>query len=376
MSTASEKKKKKKKRPEVAESPDLPERIFGAGCTRLAVISMHAGAGARTVVGTLAEDFHRRGIVVGVAGVPRVDLDADVDRITGIHLPEGTVVATASSVVSECDGLEPLERVASDASREELTICRVTRPAEVAVYGPDDAPTLNAVLARLEAHTAGFALVAGAWERRSFAAPEVSDAVVLAVGPGYSGNPERSAAALSHDAEILSLSRPDVPVDSAWLEAERASLPLVLDRHGRVCRSIPTDADPVPVLEALGEAPALVAVPDFLTDTLLVPLVRSDLRCEIVVKDPTRVRASPVYYRAWLKRGGSVSVMEPMHLLAVATNPTSPTGPDADPHDFRRRVAEALPDIPVHDVPLESSARDRQPLWKFWARSPSLRGTD
>ena len=368
--------KNKKKRSKDAESPDLLERVFGAGCTRLAVISMHADAGARTVVETLAEDFRRRGIRVGVAGVPRVDLDMDVERITGIKLPEETIVATATSVLSENSILEPLERVDSDPSRDELSICRVARPGEVAVYGPDDAPTLNKVLARVETWSEGFVLVAGAWERRSFAAPEVSNAVVLAVGSSYSGSPERSAAAISHDAEILGLSRCELPVDAAWLEADRRRVPLVLDRHGRMRQSLPADADPVPALQALGEPPAVVMLPDFLSDTFLVPLVRANIHCSIVVKDATRVRVSPVYYRAWLKRGGGVAVMEPTRLLAVATNPTNATGPDTDPHEFRRRVAEALPDIPVHDVPLESAAKDRQPLWKFWARSPSRRETE
>jgi hypothetical protein len=371
MSQATGQTKTKKKRAKGAESPDLLERVFGAGCTRLAVISMHAGAGARTVVETLAEDFRRRGIRVGVAGVPRVDLDAE--RITGISLPEETIVATATSVLSETDALEPLERVDSDPARDELSICRVTRSGEVAIYGPDDAPTLNTVLTRIEAWSEGFVLVAGAWERRSFAAPEVSSAVVLAVGSSSSGSPERSAAAVRHDVEILGLSRYELPVDVAWREADRLRVPLVLDRHGRMCQSLLADADPVPALQALGETPTVVVLPDFLSDNFLAPLVRSNIHCSLVVKDATRVRVSPVYYTAWLKRGGRVAVMEPMQVLAVATNPTSSTGPDTDPHEFRCRVAEALPDIPVHDVPLESAARDREPLWKFWTRSPSRR---
>ena len=65
--------------------------------------------------------------------------------------------------------------------------------------------------------------------------------------------------------------------------------------------------------------------------------------------------------------GGRVAVMEPMHVLAIATNPTNPDGPDADPAAFRRLVADAVPGVAVHDVRLEAGAPEERPRWKFWA---------
>jgi len=362
------KKKKKGDRTKDVECPELLERVFGTGYTRLAVISLHPGAGARTVVETLAVEFRKRGIRVGVTRVPRIDLDGGADQVTDVSLPEETVVATATSVLPQTAALQPLERVDCRTHLGELSVCRVTNSGEVPVYAPDDAATLGSAVGRLESLSDGFVLVAGAWERRSFAAPEVAHAVVLAVGSGYSGTLERSAAAVRYAVEILGLARHEIPVDAAWREAVQQRESLILNRHGRVCGSIPPlSSNPVSTLEALGETAEVVVLPEYLSDEFLTPLARSSIRCTIVVKDATRVRISPVYYRAWSKNGGRLAVMEPMQLLAVATNPTSPTGPDADAREFRDLVAQALPDIPVHDVPLETATEEPRPAWKFWS---------
>ena len=85
-----------------------------------------------------------------------------------------------------------------------------------------------------------------------------------------------------------------------------------------------------------------------------------------MVKDASRVRVSPVYFTAWVKQGGEVAVIEPTHLLAVTTNPTNPGGPEADAAGFRRLVAEAVPEVPVHDVRLEAAEEPERSRWKFW----------
>jgi len=368
MPTAPRKKKVGKNEAEESETPDLLERVFGSGCTRLAVISLHPGAGARTVVESLAAGFRQRGIRVGVTRVPRVGVDGDSDHVTDVSLPEDSVVATAASVVPTCDALEAVERVECSTPLGEIAVCRVTRPGEVPAYAPHDAATLGSAVGRLEALSDGFVLVAGAWERRSFAAPEVAHSVVLAVGAGYSGTPERSAAAVRYAVETLGLGQHEVPVDLAWREAVALRQPLVLDRNGRVCGSLTLqNSDSAPPPELLEIRPSAIVLPEYLSDEFLAPFARSKFRCTIVVKDATRVRVSPVCHTAWSKTGGRLAVMEPMRLLAVATNPVTATGPDADAGAFRDLVAEALPDVPVHDVAHESGAEDRRSKWRFWS---------
>ena len=351
-----------------ADDQDLLALAFSAGHTRLAVISLHPGAGARTVVETLTAEALERGIGIGVTSVPRVGLAAEqTERVTGVSLPEGAFVATACSIVDESDALDPLERIDCHTPLGEICICRMTRAAEVQVYGPDDPAALGAVVGRLEARSQGFVLVGGAWERHSFASPEVAQAVILAAGATYSGTLERSAAAVRHAVELFELSRYEVPVDRVLREAIDQSTSLALDRNGRVLAKVSTNgSDPCLGLELVGEELASVVLPDFLSDAFLAALVRSSVCCTLVVKDATRIRVSPVYLTAWLRGGGRVAVVEPMRVLAVATNPTNPTGPDNDARQFRSLIAETVPRIPVYDVRLDTAVEEEAPRWKFW----------
>ena len=317
------------------------------------------------MVETLAAGARARGRGVGVTCVPRIGrVGDDADPFTGVTLPEGAIAATAASVLDESGALRALEQIDCGAPPGEMGVCRVERATEVPLYGPDDTAALGVVLDRLEAWSDGFVLVGGAWERHGFAAPEVTHAAVLAVAAGYSGTPERSAAAVRYGVEMLGLSRCEFPVDRVWRDALAQRIPMAVDRHGRLLGEVSGRIAP---LEALGRELAAIVLPDFLADGLLTALVRSDVRCTLVVKDPTRVRVSPVYFKAWVKGGGRVAVMEPMRVLAIATNPRNPDGPDAEPRFFRRLVADAVPGVPVHDVRLEAGAEDERPRWRFWA---------
>jgi len=349
------------------ELPVLLERALADGCSRLAVVSLHPGAGARTAVQTVAEALKQRGVGVGVTSVERIGVDDDGSApIGGIVLPESTVVATAASVVDGVEGLETLERVPGATPLGDVCICRLQRDAEVAVFGPDDTGMLRTLLDRLAHWSNGLALVRGAWQRPGFVAPRVSQAVVLAVGAAYSSTPAGSAAAVRYAVELLGLARCEIPADRAWREAVALRSPLVLDRNGRALEKIPAIAtNPVPTLQAVGGEAAAVVLPEHLSDALLMPLARSEVRCTLVVRDATRVRVSPVYYRAWTKHGGRVAVVEPMRLLAVVTNPHNPGGPDAA--GFRELVAAAVPEVPVRDVRLDAESPNRRPRWKFWA---------
>jgi hypothetical protein len=284
-----------------------------------------------------------------------------------VFLPDGAVVATASSLAAGEARLEPMETIRCEAPAGSVAICRVTGEGPVAVHGPDDTATMREVLNRLQHRAGGLVLVDGAWERRGFAAPGVTDAVILAVGSGYSRSPEHSAAAVRYMIETLTVAPCDDLESRAWEEAASTGMVLVLDREGQQIATLPPDLDnPLGSLRGRdGREIGTIAVPDRLHDGLLAPLVRISLRCSLVVRDPTRLLVSPVYLKAWLKAGGRVRAFRTARVLAVATNPVNPAGRDADAGEFRRLVSEAAVTLPVHDVVLESNDSKRR-RWKLW----------
>jgi hypothetical protein len=335
----------------------------------MAVVGLHAGAGSRTVVETIAARLHGDDAPIGITRAPRPVLDEPDDAVgsrSAVLLPVGAVVATAASLAEAEDRLELIETVATDAGRRPIAICRVTGEGPVPVHGPDDASAMHDVLDRLQRRADGLVLVDGAWERRGFAAPDVTDAVILAVGSGYSRTPEHSAAAVRYMIETMTIAPCNALEKSAWEAATSSGHVVALDPDGRSVATLPPDLDDpgasMRVLEAYRVG--TIAMPDGLTDALLAPLVRMPLRCSLVVRDPTRLLASPVYLKAWLKAGGRLRALRTTRILAIATNPVNPTGRDAEPGEFRRLVAEAVA-LPVHDVVQERDGSKRR-SFKLW----------
>jgi hypothetical protein len=353
------------------ERPSLLERTFSAGCTRIAVASLHRGAGARTVLECVATEFHARGIPLGVTRAPRVPLDGEDERaqVEGLVLPEGTIVATTASLAEGETPLERIESLDAHTTTGEVALYRVARPGNVLVYGPDDPTSMTRVVERLEARSGGLVLVDGAWERRGFAAPAVTQGVVLVVGVSYSVTPRNSAAAVHELVEMLRLPPCSETLRHAWDEVAARGRPAVIDRAGRTTLWLDSDrADPLPYLTELADEVGAIVMPDRLRNDFVAPLCRSPLRFTLVVRDPTDIDVAPVHWAAWTKRGGIIRPVESMQVLAVATNPVNPSGPDADADEFRRLVAEAIPDVPVHDVRLEAAERERNARGRWWRR--------
>jgi hypothetical protein len=354
--------------------PTLLDRVVKSGAQRVAILGLHAQAGTRTVLASLVRDVHARQSPLALTSAPRLPLEqeegADPHPVTRMVVPEGAWIATSAPppVGESVAKLERIETTGWTTTLGPVSIYRVVASGETDLHGPGEPESMKAVLARLSELSRGLVLVDGGWERRAFAAPGVSEGVVLVLAAGYSATPDRSAAAARYLVETLSVPPCEEAARDAWDETASKGATALLDARGRPVGVMPPGlADPVPALKTQDGAPiSTVVLPHGLNDEFMIPLVRSPLRCTLVVRDATRINVAPVYYKAWLKGRGRIQAVRPLRLIAAATNPWNPSGPDADPAEFRRTVATALPDLAVHDVVIESGGERSKPVWKFW----------
>ncbi len=322
----------------------------------------------------LAAQVHRRGFPFAVTSVPRLPAEAEIitaDPVTRIPLPGGAWVATASGAAGASEGaLESLEETPWDTPLGRIHIYQVTKESDVDLYGPDESEALTAVLPRLQQLADGYVLVDGGWERRAFAAPGIMDGIVLVLAAGYSASPDRSAAAARYCVDALTVPSCSDSVGRAWLERANRGAAVLLGERDQILGVLPSNLDdPISALRDVGDRGRVCSIllPHGLHDEFMIPLVRSSFRCSLVVRDATRIGLAPIYFTAWLKQGdGRIEVVHPTRIIAVATNPLNDAGPDSDPVEFRQCVAAAIPEVPVHDVVLESEEGPRRPLWKFW----------
>ena len=318
----------------------------------------------------LVRQLHRSRLPYAVSSFPRLHLEDDVnpEPVTRIALPAGTCITNTEDPPRAADvRLELIEATRFDTALGPVGLYRLTNGGEIEVRGPEEPEQMGAALSRLADIAGGTALVDGGWSRRGFAAPGVTDGVILVLGAGYSATPERSAAAARYVVDTLSVTACDGSARRAWEEAFSRNAAALLDGDGRPIGLLPmvVEDPPLSLISTSGSVRS-VALPHGLSDDFLAPLVRARVRCSLVVRDPTRIAVAPVYFTAWRKSGGRIEVVHPARIIAVATNPVNFSGPDADPQEFRALVAETLPELPVHDVVLESAEPSRRPVWKFW----------
>lgn len=354
--------------------PTLLDRVVKSGSQRVAILGLHPQAGTRTVLASLVRAIHARSAPLSLTSAPRLPLEqeegADPHPVTKMVVPPGAWIATSAAPAAG-DGVAKLDRIETTGWPTTLgpvSIYRATEGGEADLHGPGEPESMKAVLARLGKLSGGIVLVDGGWERRSFAAPGVSDGVIIVLASGYSATPDRSAAAARYLVETLSVPPCDEAARDAWDETASKGATSLLDARGRPVGVMPPGlVDPVPALKTPDGGPvSTVVLPHGLNDEFMIPLVRSALRCTLVVRDATRINVAPVYYKAWLKGRGRIQVVKPLRLIGAATNPWNPSGPDADALEFRRSVATAIPDLPVHDVVLEAGGDRGKSMWKFW----------
>ena len=95
----------------------------------------------------------------------------------------------------------------------------------------------------------------------------------------------------------------------------------------------------------------MIEVEGALTDRLLqtVKNALTDGEMEVVVGDFTKVFCSQELYRAFVRRGGRLSVRMKSELLAVCVNPVAPNGIVLDSDILCRELSQRI-GLPVYDI--------------------------
>lgn len=347
----------------------LADRVLAARCRRVALLGIHPRAGSRTALGAIVRALHAREHPFAVMSChrPLVEEVMTPEPVTRIALPAGAWIVNPPDTPRDDDiELELVEETAQSTSAGHLGIYRVVRGGEIELCVPTEPEELGAITNRAADLCGGTVLIDGGWTRRGFAQPGVADAVVLSVGCGFSGTPERSAAAVRFLVETLRAPAAPGWTHRAWEFARERNKILVCSLDGRELAALrPGSADAL-VQAAAAERAVSLVLPRTLGDELMAPFARAGFACRAIVKDATRVNVSPVYLKAWQKAGGSLHVVQPINLIGVTTNPMNFAGDDADPGQFRDLVDGALGELPVHDVVLDSPEASRRAVWKFW----------
>ncbi|MDX9916786.1 MAG: hypothetical protein RBT15_02070 [Gudongella sp.] len=327
----------------------------------ISIVGMRKNSGKTVTLNQLITEAMEEGIPIGMTSIGRdgesIDILTDTEK-PRIFAEEGTMVATTTGLLALGDaGMEILKVTPYRTPLGDVIIGRVKSPGYIQLAGPQTLKDIRQVCDDMLSLGAKFVIIDGALDRKSSAAPSISDATVLSTGAAISRDMNRVIEETLHVVSLLSLPTVDAEDRELLLDLAEHNRPAVVTGFGEV--------RPIELETALGAGHTLAESLDDDARYLLVTgsLVRGTLddltrstraykNVDIVVLDGTRIFVPPRDYLRFMRMGVRIKVLNPIKLIGITINPYSPQGYYFEPNEFLKRMKQYIKDIPVMDLML------------------------
>ncbi|MDO5491136.1 MAG: hypothetical protein Q4F96_01875 [Bacillota bacterium] len=324
---------------------------------RIAIVGMAKNAGKTTTLNYLLEEAMDEGMICGVTSTgrdgERTDLVTGTDK-PSIYLEEDTIVSVPVQLYNLAEaGLEILERTDFGTSLGSILICRVAASGYVQVAGPVINAQHESLCEKMMEYGAEVVLIDGAIDRKSIAAPETSDAIILSTGAVLSRRMSSVVEETAHTVELYSLPELEEGAAREKIEARRDEDQIFLIRDGEVEElDLHTGLSAGKLLAAkLDDAVSHVFFPGaFIPGTIEGIDPRMLRNTVFVLRDATRVFFPAPLWRKLTRWGMNTQVLDGINVAAVTVNPTAPLGYRFDQQALIEAMQKAIPRIPVIDV--------------------------
>lgn len=331
----------------------------------VSIVGMAKNAGKTTALNFLIEEAVEEGVRLGITSTGRdgetTDLVTETEK-PKVYLYEGTLVSVPRQLFELAEaGLEIVSMSNYRTALGELLLCEVKSEGYVQIAGPVATADTRKLCEEMFSRGAELVLVDGAIDRKSVAAPESSDAIILSTGAVISRDISKVVKETAHVVGLYTLPELDD------YEARETVLALMDENRIAVMRRKETlDAEPFDVEllelktglgsgrfidEAITDDVEYVFIPGALTNSVINQIDPSKFRStKFILKDPTKIFIDSVTWRQLLKRGLDIRVLQNIKVCAVTINPIAPAGYSFDSDMLQEEMVKALPGIPVIDV--------------------------
>ncbi len=328
----------------------------------VSIIGMCKNAGKTTVLNKIIREVAGNGQTIALTSIGRDGEDKDLVTGTkkpGIHVAEGTLVATASELIlHHCDVTrEILETTGVSTPMGDVVVLRARSDGNIQLAGPSITKQLSRLNETFFSFGADLILIDGALSRKTLCSRSVTEATVLCTGASYNKNIETVIEDTGHVCEVLTLpelENASVASRIRELDDDFRGTVLFSDDGAWQLPAGMTLEDGLRQKEAKGTKTVFFG--GAMSDGLMRPLLMSSAPIKgmtFVVRDSSKILLKRDNYDKIGIRGVTLRVLENVNLVAVTVNPFSAYGFHFDKDELMDRMQRRV-SIPVINVEDES----------------------
>ncbi|MHA1671729.1 MAG: hypothetical protein ACTSV5_14315 [Promethearchaeota archaeon] len=297
-----------------------------------------------------------------ILGLTSIGRDGEkYDAITTLPKPRifvesGVLIATAAHSIKKSEAkIEILKTTGINTPMGEIAIARVISNGYIELAGPSINSELIRVCKELLSFGSNLILVDGAFDRRSFASPLVSEVTILSTGASVSKNMQEVIDITHHTMNLLSVENEENSkiINLAKDIISKAKVGIINEDYSVKMLELLTALDSVDeILNLMTNKSKILVINGAITDKFLEEFMKkSDLyrSIKILVPDATKLFLNKTTFEKYCKKGGVIKILNKIKIILVTINPTSPLGYEFDKVKFLNELKKGTT-IPIYDL--------------------------
>ena len=331
----------------------------------LSIVGMAKNAGKTTALNYLIEEAIDDCVVLGITSTGRDGESTDL--VTGtdkprVFLDTGTIVSVPVKLYELADaGLEILSMTEYSTALGQIMLCRVAESGYVQIAGPVNTKDHKKMCREMLAYGAEIVLIDGAIDRKSIAAPDTSDAIILATGAVLSRSIKKVVEETAHIVGLYQLPVLEDGTAKNLILSNCGNEKIMLVKNDQlIVLDLKTGLSAGKYLdEAIDEETDYIYIPGALTKSVISDIHPSKIKkVEFILTDPTKIFIDANHWQQLRKKGFTVKVLENIKVAALTVNPHAPAGYAFEHEALLKEMRSAVEGIPVIDVKMGGEFRE------------------
>ncbi|MFW5981337.1 MAG: hypothetical protein ACOCRU_02045, partial [bacterium] len=239
-----------------------------------------------------------------------------------------------------------------------IVIARSKDSGYIELSGPGSKHQLESIINKIREFYSGIILIDGALDRSSLSSPAVTEATILATGAEIANDIDSIKSKINYQVELFNLqSSDDHKLIASLADADEDSKVIIIDDSYNL-RSLPLKTAINNMKNIIGKikdnTKAIFFNGAIVNQTIkeLMNNLNNINDLEIIVQDSTHLFLDPLVYKRFLNKGGRITVLNEIKILAVTVNPFSTSGSYLDPVKLLEETAKTIKPIPCYEIVL------------------------